>query len=86
MPSCLKIIMYIVIFSVAGIIDEVHYVEKELADVILTSDLFEVTDIIEECDCNCHAGGIKAFFFKLINFFAKLFNPDKRICECGLPH
>lgn len=54
--------------------------------VILTSDVFEVTDIIEECDCNCHAGGIKAFFFKLINFFAKLFNPDKRICECGLPH
>jgi len=24
--------MYIVIFSMAGIIDEVHYVEKELAE------------------------------------------------------
>ena len=42
--------------------------------------------IYKDCDCNCHAGGIKAFFFKLINFFAKLFNPAKRVCECGAKH
>lgn len=43
-------------------------------------------DAANDCDCNCHAGGIKAFFFKLINFFAKLFNPAKRVCECGAKH
>lgn len=43
-------------------------------------------DAADDCDCNCHAGGIKAFFFKLINFFAKLFNPAKRVCECGAKH
>jgi hypothetical protein len=40
----------------------------------------------DNCDCNCHAGGIKAFFFKLGNFFAKLFNPAKKICACGMKH
>ena len=43
-------------------------------------------DAADDCDCNCHAGGIKAFFFKFINFFAKLFNPAKRVCECGAGH
>ena len=40
----------------------------------------------EPCDCDCHAGGIKAFFFKLINFFAKIFDKDARTCECGKSH
>ena len=40
----------------------------------------------DNCDCNCHAGGLKAFFFKLGNFFAKLFNPAKKICACGMKH
>jgi hypothetical protein len=40
----------------------------------------------EPCDCDCHAGGIKAFFFKLINFFAKIFDKDARTCECGAAH
>lgn len=39
-----------------------------------------------DCSCKCHAGGIKAFFFKLINFFAKIFNPGKRVCACGIKH
>jgi hypothetical protein len=38
------------------------------------------------CTCNCHAGGIKAFFFNFTNFFAKLFNPAQRVCECGAGH
>lgn len=48
----------------------------------------EPTDEPEEkpCDCNCHAGGIKAFFFKLINFFAKIFSKDARTCQCGKSH
>ena len=49
-------------------------------------DTPEDTDTPEPCSCNCHAGGIKAFFFKFINFFAKLFNPDKRVCVCGVKH
>jgi len=38
------------------------------------------------CDCDCHAGGIKAFFFKLLNFFAKIFDKSARVCECGKSH
>ena len=40
---------------------------------------------VEPCNCNCHAGGIKAFFFKFINFFEKLFGKNK-ICKCGAKH
>lgn len=50
-----------------------------------TCDLCEYNRA-DNCDCNCHAGGIKAFFFKLGNFFAKLFNPAKKICACGMKH
>lgn len=39
----------------------------------------------EPCSCNCHAGGIKAFFFKLANFFQKLFGKNK-VCACGAKH
>ena len=38
------------------------------------------------CSCDCHAGGIKAFFFKLLNFFAKIFDKSARVCECGKSH
>ena len=41
--------------------------------------------IYDDCECNCHAGGIKAFFFKIINFFQKLFGQNK-VCECGAKH
>ena len=43
-------------------------------------------DAADDCDCNCHAGGIKAFFFNLLNFFAKLFSKDARTCKCGAKH
>ena len=46
----------------------------------------EILNYARICSCNCHAGGIKAFFFKLINFFAKLFNSNKRVCACGVKH
>ena len=46
----------------------------------------EDTETLAPCSCKCHAGGIKAFFFKLFNFFAKLFNPAKRVCACGVKH
>ncbi len=38
------------------------------------------------CDCDCHKGGITAFFFKLINFFIKIFDKSAGICECGAKH
>ena len=38
-----------------------------------------------DCSCNCHATGIKKFFFKIINFFQKLFGINK-ICTCGAEH
>ena len=37
------------------------------------------------CSCNCHKGGISGFFFRIINFFQKLFGMNK-ICECGAKH
>ena len=43
-------------------------------------------DAADDCDCNCHAGGIKAFFFNFLNFFAKLFSKDARTCKCGAKH
>lgn len=62
-------------FSEYVIVDENSKVEKN--EDIGTS---------KPCSCKCHLGGIKAFFFKLINFFAKLFNPAKRVCACGVKH
>ena len=37
------------------------------------------------CSCNCHKGGISGFFFKIINFFEKLFGKNK-VCACGAKH
>lgn len=54
----------------------------------VTVDELEPSDKPEEkpCDCDCHAGGIKEFFFKFINFFAKIFDKSKRTCKCGKSH
>ncbi len=43
------------------------------------------SDPTDDCTCNCHAGGIKAFFFKILNFFQKLFGKNK-VCACGVKH
>lgn len=40
---------------------------------------------ISECSCSCHKGGIAGFFFKLINFFEKIFGINK-VCACGVKH
>ena len=37
------------------------------------------------CDHNCHKGGISGFFWKISNFFNKLFG-SKKYCECGYAH
>ncbi len=42
-------------------------------------------DATKDCSCNCHKGGISGFFFKLINFFEKLFGKNK-VCKCGVKH
>ena len=40
-----------------------------------------------DCDCNCHEGGIKGFFWKIGNFFCKLFRiKSKQVCDCGIYH
>ncbi len=43
-------------------------------------------DKAEECSCNCHEGGIKAIFFKILNFFQRLFDKSKGTCQCGASH
>ena len=42
-------------------------------------------DKADECDCNCHASGIKKFFFNFILFFQKLFKKNA-VCTCGVAH
>ena len=37
------------------------------------------------CDHNCHKGGISSFFWKIANFFNKLFG-SKKYCDCGYAH
>ena len=43
------------------------------------------SDPADDCSCNCHQGGIAGFFFKIINFFQKLFGMNK-VCACGAKH
>ena len=43
--------------------------------------------IIINCSCKCHKGGISGFFWKIGNFFNKLFKiKSKQICACGIYH
>ena len=42
---------------------------------------------VKDCSCKCHKGGITGFFWKIGNFFAKLFKiRSKQICACGVYH
>jgi hypothetical protein len=42
---------------------------------------------IENCTCKCHKGGIAGFFWKIGNFFNKLFKvKSKQFCACGVDH
>lgn len=38
------------------------------------------------CTCKCHGNFFEKLIFNITNFFAKLFNPAKRVCECGAKH
>jgi hypothetical protein len=41
----------------------------------------------KECSCNCHKKGISNFFWKIGNFFNKLFKiKSKQTCACGVAH
>ncbi len=41
----------------------------------------------KDCSCKCHKGGIAGFFWKIGNFFNKLFRiKSKQICGCGEYH
>lgn len=42
-------------------------------------------DKADECSCNCHASGIKKFFFNFILFFQKIFKKNA-VCACGVAH
>ena len=39
----------------------------------------------KDCTCNCHKSGLAGLFFKIINFFQKLFGQNK-VCTCGVKH
>lgn len=58
--------------------------DKEI--IVTEPDEPDNKDEEKPCSCDCHAGGIKAFFFKFLNFFAKIFDKSARVCECGKSH
>ena len=39
----------------------------------------------KNCSCNCHAKGIKKFFFKIGLFFQRIFRANRE-CKCGISH
>ena len=44
-------------------------------------------DKADDCTCNCHKTGIANFFWKIANFFNKLFKiKNKQMCACGVVH
>ena len=45
----------------------------------------EELEFIVLCDHNCHKGGISGFFWKISNFFNRIFGL-KKYCECGAVH
>jgi chromosome segregation ATPase len=40
---------------------------------------------VADCDHMCHQSGIMGFFWKIVNFFSKLFGSNP-VCECGIAH
>ena len=74
-------------FSEYVIVDESSKIEEPVepddTDEPEVSD--EPSNDKDSCTCNCHKGGIAGFFFKIINFFQKLFGKNK-ICVCGTKH
>ena len=71
-------------YNFAGVNEET-YGKLSLTKNGDTGFTFEIHNSPDDCSCNCHAGGIKAFFFKIINFFQKLFGQNK-VCACGAKH
>lgn len=66
---------------------EVYVVDGE-KEVNVSDNYSPVGIIISapfECDHNCHKGGIAGFFWKIGNFFNKIFR-TKQYCECGAAH
>ena len=53
--------------------------------VVLGTGEITITAEYDDCECNCHKGGITAFFFKIILFFQKLFGKNVE-CPCGAKH
>ena len=66
--------------------------DKYIASIIDTTghednDVDAHCDYCDEllCDHDCHRGGITGFFWKISNFFNRLFRSNK-YCECGVAH
>lgn len=67
-------------FSYYAIVDESSKIEKPSEPE--TPDEPDVP-----CTCKCHKGGIAGFFWKIANFFNKLFKiKSKQMCACGVAH
>lgn len=72
-----------------GMLFAVFYDTKNhhVAGVMYDPSFFTADDSepAADCTCSCHADGIRKFFFRIFNFFQKLFGINK-ICACGAAH
>ena len=78
-------------FSVYAIVDESSKIEKpaepEKPTEPAPDEPTEPETPDEPCFCKCHKGGISGFFWKIANFFNKLFKiKSKQMCTCGIAH
>ena len=53
--------------------------------MVLGNGEITITAEYDDCECNCHQGGIVGFFFKIVLFFQKLFENNLE-CFCGKKH
>ncbi len=58
--------------TAADIADDIAAIEAKIEKVV-------------NCDHICHQNGILGFFWKIVNFFSKLFGSNP-VCECGIAH
>ena len=54
--------------------------------VTMGTENAEIKPYYDDCPCKCHGNFFQKLIFKITNFFAALFNPEKKICACSFEH
>lgn len=53
---------------------------------VFTVTVQNPSEPVAKCTCLCHKTGFAGFIYKIVRIFWKLFDPGKRVCECGEKH